>query len=349
MRALTASLLCCTLAGPPSCGIAFAADEPQLEAPVSAVASEGSPVAREVVGLLDKYFLDRTFNGVDLKEAKRSLDAAGPLTDEQALEASTKIVKSLGDRYTRLLTPTQAKKLGKYDVTGVGINLIISDDGLVKVGAVPPETSDAAQLGVAFGDVVLAINGRSTEGMTSFDALEAIQNDDPSVSMRLKPTAGGAERDVVLRKEFITRNPVQSRLVVSDDGTKTGYIKLSEFNAQCKRKVKEAITGLRRDGATRLVLDLRGNGGGVLDGALGIAGLFLERPLVLYVTDANGSMQPLYSREAVLSTDVPLQVWVDAQTASSAEVLAGALRDVRPPQKPLRTLSRRCVLHALMM
>ena len=87
---------------------------------------------------------------------------------------------------------------------------------------------------------------------------------------------------------------MQSRLVVSDDGTKTGYIKLSEFNAQCKRKVKEAITGLRRDGATRLVLDLRGNGGGVLDGALGIAGLFLERPLVLYVTDANGSMQPLY-------------------------------------------------------
>ena len=72
---------------------------------------------------------------------------------------------------------------------------------------------------------------------------------------------------------------------------------------------------------------MRGNGGGVLDGALGIAGLFLEKPLVLYVTDANGSMQPLYSREPLLDRSVPLQVWVDAGTASSAEVLAGALHD----------------------
>lgn len=117
-------------------------------------------MAKEVLGLLDKYYLDRTFNGVDLKQAERSLDEVGPLTEEQALEASTKLVRSLGDRYSRVLSPSQATKLGKYDVTGVGINLIIADDGKVKVGAVPPDGSDAAQLGVQFGDVVLAINGR---------------------------------------------------------------------------------------------------------------------------------------------------------------------------------------------
>lgn len=289
--------------------------------------AEGSPVAREVIALLDKYYLDRSFNGVDLQLARRKLDESGPLTDEQAIDTSTKLVRSLGDRYSRVLSPTQAAKLGKYDVTGVGINLIIADDGAVKVGAVPPESSDAAQLGVAFGDVVLSINGRSSEGMTSFDALEAIQGDGNAVTMRLKPVDGGAERDVVMRKMFQTRNPVSYRLVEGDDGVRTGYIKLSEFNAQCKLRMREAVGELTADGASRLVLDLRGNGGGVLDGALGIAGLFLERPLVLYVTDANGSMQPLYSREALLSASVPLQVWVDQGTASSGEVLAAALRD----------------------
>jgi C-terminal peptidase prc len=318
-RALAATLLCCALAGPAPSRCALAAtDIPQLEANVQA---EGSPVAREVIALLDKYYLDRSFNGVDLQLARRKLDESGPLTDEQAIDTSTKLVRSLGDRYSRVLSPTQAAKLGKYDVTGVGINLIIADDGAVKVGAVPPESSDAAQLGVAFGDVVLSINGRSSEGMTSFDALEAIQGDGNAVTMRLKPVGGGAERDVVMRKMFQTRNPVSYRLVEGDDGVRTGYIKLSEFNAQCKLRMREAVGELTADGASRLVLDLRGNGGGVLDGALGIAGLFLERPLVLYVTDANGSMQPLYSREALLSASVPLQVWVDQGTASSGEVL----------------------------
>ena len=63
-----------------------------------------------------------------------------------------------------------------------------------------------------------------------------------------------------------------------------GYIKLREFNARCKRRVGEALGELQAQGATRLVLDLRGNGGGVLDGAIGIAGLFSEKPLVLFVT-----------------------------------------------------------------
>ena len=329
-RAFAASLLCCALAGPPSSHCAVAAELTAAEsaATTAAVSQGGSPIASEVLTLLDKYYLDRTFNGFDLKAARAQLNSRGPLTEDEALEASTKWVKQLGDRYSRVLSPTQATKLGKYDVTGVGINLIISDDGAVKVGAVPPSDSDAAQLGVQFGDVVLSINGRSSAGMTSFDALEAIQGDGASVTMRIKPVGGAAERDVVLRKVFQTKNPVTYKLVPSDsDDTSTGYIKLSEFNAQCKRRVKEAVDQLTADGATRLVLDLRGNGGGVLDGALGIAGLFLERPLVLYVTDANGSMQPLYSREPLVSEDTPLQVWVDQGTASSGEVLAAALRD----------------------
>eukprot|EP00967_Tisochrysis_lutea_P121158 scaffold199459_cov30-Tisochrysis_lutea.AAC.1 len=92
--------------------------------------SIGSPVAGEVWALIDKYFLDRTFNGVDLKAEQIRLESLAPLTDEKALEESATLVRRLGDRYSRVLTPTQAIKLGKYDVTGVGLNLIISDSGM---------------------------------------------------------------------------------------------------------------------------------------------------------------------------------------------------------------------------
>ena len=121
--------------------------------------------------------------------------ARGALTEEQALDESIRLVKSLGDKYSRVLTPKQAEKLGKYDVTGVGINLVIDDDGTVKVGAVPPAESDAAKLGVGFGDVITGINGRSPKGMTSFDALEAIQSDGEFVRLNVKPSAGGADRE----------------------------------------------------------------------------------------------------------------------------------------------------------
>jgi len=297
----------------------FAAD---IEPPA---VTAGSPVAREVVGLLDKYFLDRSFNGVDLKANEKRLIASEPLTDQQALDESERLVSSLGDRYSRVLTPEKATKLGKYDVTGVGLNLVISDSGAVKVGAVPPAESDAARLGVEFGDVVLSINGKSTEGMTSFDALEAIQGEGATVEMDLR-APGKDARHLSFRKAFTVKNPVSYRLIASEGGPSVGYIKLSEFNAQCKTRVREALVELQRQGAARFVLDLRGNGGGVLDGALGIAGLFMDKPLVLFVTDANGSMQPLFSRESRVSKE-PLQVWVNQGTASSGEVLAAALRD----------------------
>jgi hypothetical protein len=96
---------------------------------IQSAAVPGSPVAAEVWALLDKYYLDRTFNGLDFKAERLRLETLGPLSDEAALEESASLVRRLGDRYSRVLPPKQAEKLGKYDVTGVGLNLIISDSG----------------------------------------------------------------------------------------------------------------------------------------------------------------------------------------------------------------------------
>lgn len=202
-RAVAACVLCTSLVSQP-----LQALEPPPEPPVVAAPAAGSPVADEVWALIDKYYLDRTFNGQDWKATRARLAALQPLSEQDALDEAAKLVKGLGDRYSRVLTPLQAAKLNKYDVTGVGINLVISDAGDVKIGAVPPEGSDAAKLGVTFGDVVVSINGKSCVGMTSFDALEAIQGEGLTVRMEIRPAAGGQPREVVLTKTFLTKNPV---------------------------------------------------------------------------------------------------------------------------------------------
>ena len=318
VRALLAGVICASslVGGPPA---AISAEAPS----VSAI--EGSPVAEEVWSLIDKYFLDRTFNGIDWPAVHRQIEARSPMSEAEAVDEAERLVKRLGDRYSRVVGAAQAAKLNKYDVTGVGLNLIIAESGEMRVGAVPAPDTTAAAAGIRYGERVLRLNGQATAGMSSFDALEAIQGDGDRVEVEVQ--APGAEaRTLSLLKAYQVKNPLSKRLLTLDDGSRLGYLKLTEFNAQCNRRMRVALGELERDGAQKLVLDLRGNGGGVLDGALGIAGMLMERPLVLYVNDANGARQPLYSREKALSA-LPLQVWVDAKTASSGEVLAGALHD----------------------
>lgn len=292
--------------------------------------SGGSPVAREVVKLVDKHYFDRNFNGVNLNKFSQELDKEEPLTEEKAIEKANKLINSLSNPGNRILSAEQwGEKNRKFDSTGVGLNFLLGDDKEIKVGTVPLDGSDAARSGVKIGDVVSAINGKSTLGMTEFDAVEAIQNDDKSVALEIKPVNGGDARQVVLTKQFQAQNPVTYRLFDVSDG-KVGYVKLAEFNAPARRRVREAVTQLEAQGATRLVLDLRSNRGGELDSAIGIAGLFLDRPLVLQWTDVRGPDQKLYSSETAISDfskTAPMQVWVNQGSVSAAEVLAAALQE----------------------
>ena len=249
---------------------AFAASA--VAAPEAAALSQAasSPVADETWALLDKYYLDRSFNGLSWPAERQRLRSLEPMSDERAFDEADRLVSRLGDKYSRVLAPGAAAKLNKFDVTGVGLNLIISDSGEMKVGSVPAPGTAAAQVGIGFGDMVLSINSRDTKGMTSFDALEAIQGEGKTVEVTVAKKAGAEPRKLLMTKTFEEKDPVQTKLVDSG-GSKVGYIKLREFNARCKRRVGEAIDELQQRGATRLVLDLRGNGGGVLDGAVGIS------------------------------------------------------------------------------
>ena len=179
-----------------------------------------------------------------LEERLRSLE---PMTDERAFDEAERLVGRLGDKYSRILGPTAAAKLNKFDVTGVGLNLIIAESGEMRVGAVPAPDTTAAAAGIRYGERVLRLNGQATAGMSSFDALEAIQGDGDRVEVEVQ--APGAEaRTLSLLKAYQVKNPLSKRLLTLDDGSRLGYLKLTEFNAQCNRRMRVALRELERDG-----------------------------------------------------------------------------------------------------
>lgn len=290
-------------------------------------AVSGSPIVREVVALLDRYYIYQNKIHPELEKVSKQIEEKGPLTEQEALRVSAALVRQLPDPYSRVLTPEKAKAMDQFDITGgVGINMRVAKNGDVVVGSVPPADSEASRMGVEMYDQVLTVNDKSTRGMTSFDLLDAIQASGKTVPLKIRSARDGVQRTVALSKRAPVSNPVKFKLF-ENGPDKIGYMKLSVFDSQGEARLREAVYKLEAAGATRLVLDLRGNTGGVLNGALGIAGFFMERPLVLLATDAKGTMQPVYSQSLALEKNKPLQVWVDESTASSAEVLAGALRD----------------------
>jgi carboxyl-terminal processing protease len=116
--------------------------------------------------------------------------------------------------------------------------------------------------------------------------------------------------------------------MVTRDGTKIGYIALAQFSRGATDALRDTVTSLRERGAEALVLDLRGDPGGLLDEAVGIAGAFLPKGSTVVVTEGLHSEPRTFRTDAdPVAGDLPLEVLVDRNSASASEIVAGALRD----------------------
>ncbi len=110
-------------------------------------------------------------------------------------------------------------------------------------------------------------------------------------------------------------------------GTDTALIRLSQFNANLEDNIKEAIAEAEEAGATRLILDVRNNPGGLLDQAIGVTSQFLKDGNVLMQEDAEGNREPYPVRKGGVAQDIPIAVLVNRGSASSSEIFAGAIQD----------------------
>jgi carboxyl-terminal processing protease len=236
------------------------------------------------------------------------------------------MLDSLGDDgHTRFLTPEERKQNDQsLSGTYVGIGVQLEEKNGEVVVAAPIDGSPAEEAGISSDDVLLAVDGESVRGDEVSEVVEKVKGPEgTSVEVTLRHE--GERRTYELQRAEID-SPVASWALIP--GTNVGLVLLSSFSDDSAQELQNAFEEAKAAGARRFILDLRNNPGGRLDQAVEMAGYFLEPESVVYIRkDASGEREEIKVEGDPESTEAPLAVVVDGGTASSAEILAGALRD----------------------
>ncbi|HEX5970716.1 MAG TPA: S41 family peptidase [Gemmatimonadaceae bacterium] len=238
------------------------------------------------------------------------------------------VVAELHDPHSVYLDPRRLSQLeesttGHY--AGVGIQMDVRDSGITVVSTLPGTPAERA--GIETGDRIVEIDGAPTTGLTDEEALKALRGragsqvkvsvDRPGLATPLPFTLKRAEIDV---------SPVQHAVMLGD---RVGYVDLTVFSNDAARDLSRAVDSLHARGARALVLDLRGDPGGLLDQGIDVADFFLDPGQRIVSTRGRSAeeTQTYVDQDPQQYAGMPLVVLTDSGTASASEIVAGALQD----------------------
>ena len=284
----------------------------QLPAPVRDVLVGGSmgSLPDQVINIL----ADRYRGPIDRPELERVAAAAA--------------AASLGNRWTQYLTPDQYRELmraseGRY--TGIGIRVKRRTDGIgiTEVFADSP----AATAGLVKGDVITSVGGIPVAKRGPEKSVLAIAGKPGTDVILGVRTADGTEKTVKVTRGDVTVPLVEGR-IAQGKGCKVAVVSLDRFDVGAGDAVRDEVTKLLGQGATAVVLDLRGDPGGLVDEAVNVAGDFLKSGST--VVSIKGRTTPEEVRKTdgdPIPADVPVTVLVDRNSASASEIVTGALKD----------------------
>jgi len=236
------------------------------------------------------------------------------------------MVASLHDPYSTYLGP---KAFNGFEqpatFTGIGVSIKPEKEGLMIVHVF--NKSPAARAGLKDGDLIVKANGHSLKGVPINKAVGLIKGP-PGTVVRLEVLRGGHARELSITRETIS-TPVVASEARTVGGVKLGWVYLATFSEGAHAQVAEAVHSLLSQGAKGLVLDLRGNGGGLVSEAQLIASLFVRSGVIV---TTKGRSQPTVVLKALggaIPASIPMVVLVDRGTASAAEIVTAALQDHR--------------------
>ena len=215
---------------------------------------------------------------------------------------------------------------GEFD--GIGIVFNASTDTITVLSVIPKGPSSEA--GVRPGDRIVKIDGRTVAGQKiPQDSMVKMMRGKRGTRVKLGVKRASLDELVDIE---VTRAPIEIHSIETsfmlDEKSKIGFVRLSQFSRTSHSEMRSAIAKLREEGMRALIVDLRGNGGGFLDQAILIANEFLpDKSLIVYTEDRFGDQIKEYSRGNGSSTDVEIAILVDETSASSSEILAGAIQD----------------------
>jgi carboxyl-terminal processing protease len=261
-----------------------------------------------------------------------------PVTHKQLSDASISgMIAGLNDRFSHYLTPQELQEFNAPPhFAGIGVAV-----GPRQRGEPPRRglliarvfnSSPAARAGLKSGQVIVAVNGRPLQGLSE-DAAVALIKGMPGTDVTLEVEGASSThsphppvRTVKLTRAIVSEPVVASTTKVVN-GKKLGVIALEEFTPGAHGEVREAVNRVLHEGAQGIVLDLRGNGGGLVEEAQLIASIFVPHGVIVSTRGRTQPSQTLIATGGAIKTDIPVVVLVDANTASAAEIVTAALQD----------------------
>ena len=242
--------------------------------------------------------------------------------------AARGLVRELNDPYSELLSPKESEDFnrstgGRYGGTG----MLIGEQGagIIVVDRVFPNTP-ADEAGVREGDRIMSVNDTSTADLTLTKVSDLLRGT-PGTQVSVVYSRPAVTEPIKLH---FTRRVVKIPAVPFSEilGDHIGYIPLQTFNENAAEEVQQAVDDLAKQGAKGIVLDMRDNGGGIVEQALETSSLFLkDGQEIASIRSRNQSPETLRSAGKHLTGDIPLVVLVDGGSASATEIVAGALQD----------------------
>ena len=258
--------------------------------------------------LIDKYYLGEV-NEEDLKEG-----------------AIKGYIEGLGDEYTEYISKEDMEEymqdtMGNF--VGIGIYMVNNTETNRIMVLSPIKGSPAEKAGILPGDYIMKINGESYTGEDNSIAASKIKGEE-GTTVQLEILRGTETLNFEIKRENIIVNPVEGKILENN----IGYIEFTSFDENTAEEFKNKFEELQKSNITSLIIDLRNNGGGLVDQALEIADYIADKgSVLLYEVDKNNN-EEVKKSESDPIINMPVVILVNENTASSSEILAGALKDL---------------------
>ncbi|MGK2931752.1 MAG: S41 family peptidase [Solirubrobacterales bacterium] len=273
----------------------------------------------------------------------RTTDAA-EVQDSSIRGMVARLKKQYDDRFSHYFDAEELEDFndsiqGSFSGVGMTVGGETSKAGL-RIGFVF-KRSPAADAGFEQGDVIVTVDGKSIKGESTDLVVADIKGPEGTeVTLGVRKNGKGEVKEFTLTREEI-RVPITSNKVETVDGQKLGYVRLSTFSDGASVSVRRAVDKARENGAEGIVLDLRANGGGLLQEAVLTSSVFIPKGDVIVKTESRTQPTEVYRAIGGEIGDFPLTVLVNRDTASAAEILAAALQtDVDAPVVGTRTYGK---------
>ena len=278
---------------------------------ITTSSKEGNEIANSISqykSIIDKYYL-------------------GEVDEEKLKEGAIKgYIEGLDDPYTEYISKEDMEEylddtMGNF--VGIGIYMV-KDEATNRIKVLAPiKGSPAEKAGVLAGDIIISVNDEEFTG-DQFSVISTKIKGEEGSTVKLKVLRGKEEKEFEIKREKIVVNPVEGKVIENN----IGYIAFSSFDENTSEEFKKKYEELASQGIKSLIIDLRNNGGGIVDEALEIADYFVEKDTVLlYEVDKDNNEKVEKAKDGVL-INMPTIVLTNENTASSSEILAGALKDL---------------------